>query len=381
MKDKILQNLKISYAQNREDIILDGFFSDRTRGFYVDIGAYDPDVESVTKLFYIKGWTGINVEPQPDRYKFFVNKRPKDINVNLGISNKQSKLQLRSYANQGWSTFSPQIKSEYEEHTDINTQSYTEIQVEVITLAALFEKYAVKEINFLKVDVEGLEYEVLEGNDWQKYRPEVLCIEANHIQKDWRKLIRSHGYSLVFFDGLNEYYTDNNSDRAKKFDYLKAVVFKEPIAHYALMDVFRMYSDRISSLEEGIATQQEELAAANAASTRLLKELEVARKEFEEIASLKRHIKRAVKRRVQKVDHQLTKKLTRQNNYRPQSIHAANKDKSSVELLRTARINDQANFEEFNKKKPNHPLLLPYSGSKKAVKKSVTRSRSKKAKT
>jgi hypothetical protein len=78
----------------------------------------------------------------------------------------------------------------------------------------------------LKVDVEGHEYEVLAGNDWSRFRPEVICIEADHIIKDWRPLLRKNGYKLVFFDGLNEYYADSKTDRAKKFNFIKHVLLE-----------------------------------------------------------------------------------------------------------------------------------------------------------
>jgi FkbM family methyltransferase len=215
---------KVFYSQNREDLILEAFFPDVEKGFYVDVGGYDPDVDSVTKLFYEKGWHGINVEPQPDRFKTFKKRRPKDINLNIGISNVQSNLTLRSYENQGLSTFSEKMQAEYAGSKDEGTQKYTDITIEVKTLKEVFSEHKVKQIHFMKVDVEGLEYEVLEGNDWSKYRPEVVCIESNHIVKDWRGLLKDNGYSLVFNDGLNDYYTDKKTDRHKKFDYVNLLL-------------------------------------------------------------------------------------------------------------------------------------------------------------
>ncbi len=82
----------IYYSQNREDIILDSFFPDVEEGFYVDVGAYDPDHDSVTKLFYLKGWHGINIEPQEKRHQLFVKKRKRDTNLNIGISSKSGSL-------------------------------------------------------------------------------------------------------------------------------------------------------------------------------------------------------------------------------------------------------------------------------------------------
>ena len=218
---KHLEN-KIYYSQNREDLLLEAFFPDIKDGFYVDVGAYDPDYDSVTKLFYKKGWSGINIEPQQNRYKKFVSARKRDINLNSGVSDKKGELTLRSYENGGLSTFSDEIKNSYSTETDPSIQAYEDITVPVITLKDIFATHAPdKTVNFMKVDVEGLEYEVLAGNNWDMYRPQVLCIEANHILKDWKQLLRKNGYKCVFFDGLNEYYVDTRNKTMKQFNYVE----------------------------------------------------------------------------------------------------------------------------------------------------------------
>jgi FkbM family methyltransferase len=222
-----LPDERIYYAQNREDLILESFFPDRERGFYVDVGACHPDVASVTKRFYLKGWRGINVEPQKNLYGLFVDRRKNDINLNIGISDRGTKLVLRNFVNnQGMSTMTPQLKAKYKNKSGNNTEDFEDITIDVITLKDLFDKYKVKSIQFLKVDVEGHEYEVLKGNNWNKYRPEVVCIEADHVIKDWRPLFKQNGYTKVFSDGLNEYYVDDNTDRAQKFDFIGHVLME-----------------------------------------------------------------------------------------------------------------------------------------------------------
>jgi FkbM family methyltransferase len=214
----------VYYSQNREDLVLLSFFPDVMKGFYVDVGAFDPDYDSVTKLFYLQGWSGINIEPQLNRWKLFQKKRKRDININAGIAEKEGKLILRAYKSEGLATFSNIIKDEYEQTPSGDNQVYTETTVPVAPLRKVLNAYHVEHIDFMKIDVEGLEYEVLASNDWEMYRPEVICIEANHIQKDWHPILRKAGYDLVFDDGLNEYFTDNRTDRKQKFDYVKDVV-------------------------------------------------------------------------------------------------------------------------------------------------------------
>ncbi len=200
---------RVYYAQNREDLILEAFFSGKNIGFYVDVGAYHPSHDSVTKRFYDRGWVGINVEPQPDMFALFEKERPKDTNLNLGVSDKAGKLQLRSYKNKGRSTFAQELKDEYEKTSEHDTEDYIDISVKVTTLKQIFTDQNVGELDFLKVDVEGFEFKVLDGNDWDRYRPKVICIEGDHILQDWHKLLQTHDYKKAFFDGLNEYYIDS----------------------------------------------------------------------------------------------------------------------------------------------------------------------------
>lgn len=217
---------RLYYSQNREDLILDALLSSVGKGFYVDVGAYDPDLDSVTKLFYLKGWSGINIEPQPNRIKYFIKRRERDINLNLGVSDKKGSLMLRSYYNQGLSTFDGDMKTSYEQEASEHTATYEDIRVQVTTLEDIFASRKISKIDFMKVDVEGLEYEVLKGNDWKKYRPAVICIEANHISKDWRELLAQAKYENVFFDGLNEYYADAFTNIKKNFDYIQYVIIE-----------------------------------------------------------------------------------------------------------------------------------------------------------
>ncbi len=214
----------VYYSQNREDLILQSFFPDVENGFYVDVGAFDPDYDSVTKLFYERGWHGINIEPQSDKCELFQKKRKRDATLNIGISSKESELVLRAYKSGGLATFSDKVKHGYEQVPDADTREFTEITVPVRPLGAVLTEQNVSHIHFMKVDVEGLEYEVLASNNWKKFRPEVICIEANHIEKDWRPLLKEVEYEFVFDDGLNHYYSDKHTARKNKFNFVEDVV-------------------------------------------------------------------------------------------------------------------------------------------------------------
>lgn len=195
-----------SYSQEQEDIILHEILKDVKEGFYVDIGANDPDVYSVTKLFYEEGWHGINVEPLPDQFEMLAEKRERDINLNIAIGNKQGLMDLH-FDGMG-STLSDKVVK------DNHLEDKETIPTVVWTLGRLFEEYAPADIHFCKIDVEGFEKEVLEGMDWS-YRPWVFCMESTkpgtHIpcHEEWEHILIEHGYELKKVHGINRYYVDS----------------------------------------------------------------------------------------------------------------------------------------------------------------------------
>jgi FkbM family methyltransferase len=242
------QPFVISHAQNREDIILSGFFKGVKKGFYVDIGANDPSQDSVTKFFYENEWSGINIEPIPRLYKQLVSARPRDINLNIGISSEAGSMTFREYPTMhGLSTFAKNIQKGYDglSKKEEKYKEFKEYEVAIETLQHVFEKNIAPnlEIDFMKVDVEGLEYEVLEGNDWEKFRPRVICIESNHMTKDWRPFLLDNRYKAVFFDGLNTYYiADEAKDAQKSFSYIETML-PTPVVDYRVVGILEYYKN------------------------------------------------------------------------------------------------------------------------------------------
>lgn len=212
-----------TYAQYNEDLILLTLFHEVEKGFYIDIGASYPTIDSVTRLFYDKGWSGINIEPIKGLHKQLQEERPRDVNLQCGIGEKSGQAVLREYKTaSGHSTFDTEQKKRTGTSLD-----YIDYEVPIKSLKEIFIDYKVQHINFLKIDVEGFEYQVIAGNDWNEFRPESICIEANHVSKDWRPILAQHGYKLFIADGLNEYYvaeeswhrTKDFAERIIKLDY------------------------------------------------------------------------------------------------------------------------------------------------------------------
>lgn len=243
------QEVKISYAQNREDIILEALVGDRRAGFYVDIGANDPHKDSVTKRFYLKGWHGLNIEPNKLLWERLEFDRPRDVNLQIGAGDQNGKKIYREYpGGNGLSTFSEDMKLENEQ---AYTGDYNDYEVEVKKLTTVFSEQHVESIDFMKIDVEGYEWEVIKGNDWDIYRPSVLCIEANHttrLQK-WHSFFDENEYEFVFFDGINEYYRDKRKGPWPEFLYPEAILAL-PVVTYTQYQEQSVLKTKISGLNK-----------------------------------------------------------------------------------------------------------------------------------
>ncbi|MEO6809318.1 MAG: FkbM family methyltransferase, partial [Isosphaeraceae bacterium] len=150
-REQVYEKL-VSYAQNHEDVLLHRAFRDQAAGFYVDIGANDPVFHSVTKLFYDRGWSGLNVEPNPAVYRTLQEGRPRDVNLNIGVSDREGTLTFYEVpAIHGWSTFMPDLAERFRRQG----LEVVERPVAVTTLVRLCERHVDRTIDFLKVDAEG----------------------------------------------------------------------------------------------------------------------------------------------------------------------------------------------------------------------------------
>lgn len=198
----------ISYCQDREDLILARFLADVEKGFYVDVGACVPVAGSVTKYFYDSLWHGINIEPLPWHFVEMCRQRPRDINLNTGISNVRGKAVLRTCG--GLSTLNHETAKIIEEKGEAVFQ---EIEISLCTLADVFDAYVGnKDVHFLKVDVETHEREVLESMDFTRYHPWIVVVESTFpntfepLHEEWEHLLTGNGYAFALQHTVNRYY-------------------------------------------------------------------------------------------------------------------------------------------------------------------------------
>jgi FkbM family methyltransferase len=198
----------VSYAQNFEDVMLARAFAAQATGFYIDAGAFHPDIDSVTRHFYESGWHGINVEPVATQHALLVNARARDVNLNIALGCQSGEMTLYDFSPLGVSTVDPAVAAEMRARNLVDRR----VKVQVRTLAEICLQYDVREVDFLKVDVEGHEGDVLAGLDWSRVRPRILVVEATRPMTQeptfasWEPLVLRHGYLFAWFDGLNRFY-------------------------------------------------------------------------------------------------------------------------------------------------------------------------------
>ncbi|WP_176456637.1 FkbM family methyltransferase [Bordetella genomosp. 4] len=257
----------VSYAQNLEDIMLWRALKSVSEGFYIDVGANDPETDSVTKLFYDRGWHGINIEPLQQHLKKLRADRPRDINLGCGAGAEPGQLKIWESNVRGWATMDAEVAARHEAEGN-KGQWHT---VDVRTLADICAEHGPADIHFLKIDVEGFEYEVLRGMDFTRFRPWIVVAEAtlpnSRIESyaQWETLLLQAGYLHAYSDGLNRFYVANEHQ-----DLLEALKYPPNVFDafntaktQALHDWALDNEARIKVLQQQVEQMSSEAAALN----------------------------------------------------------------------------------------------------------------------
>ena len=179
------------------------------KGCYVDVGAQHPVIDSVSKAFHERGWRGVHIEPVPEYARLLRQDRPDETVLEVALSDREGTLELNVIAETGLSTA---VDAYAQRHHAEHGFDCRRIQVLVLTLKSALQSLAGKDVHWLKIDVEGLEGQVLKGWDSQALRPWVMVIEAtipNSAETDyasWDPILTAANYQFVYFDGLNRFY-------------------------------------------------------------------------------------------------------------------------------------------------------------------------------
>jgi len=241
----------ISYAPNFEDVILMRAFRHVVDGFYIDVGASDPDLHSVTKAFYERGWRGINVEPLASNYEKLYTARPRDFNI-LAVAASES---------------CPQSGPRQDNAVGCRT------------LADISKEHAPDVIHFLRISVDGAEADVIGSADFVKFRPLVVLVRAKQqVSQEpnfarWEPLLTSARYRHVHFDGLNRFYLAEEAD-------------------VSLADALRtppnMFDEFVTIREHELRARNAELLAANAAAEEAIHRNQLVKFELDQLKSSRR---------------------------------------------------------------------------------------------
>lgn len=212
----LIKNSK-NFSQEGEDLFLIDFFKNKSEGFYVDVGAFHPFRINNTYALYKKGFRGINIDISATSIDFFNFARPDDTNLNIGASNKFENKIFFSKKNLSFhNTFSKSL-AESKIQNEPFKKKYT-IECKPLTQIIDDTKFSNKKIDFLNIDAEGHDYEVLQGLDLKKYSPKIICIEISPLvdekNKNYKntkifKYLLENNYKLIW-KGFNSFIFELN---------------------------------------------------------------------------------------------------------------------------------------------------------------------------
>jgi FkbM family methyltransferase len=202
-KAAVYSNLKyayhhISFSQEGEDGVLQRLFERKPEGFYVDVGSHHPQRFSNTYRFYLRGWNGINIDPLPGSKVRFDALRQGDINLELGISESTGELTYYSFEEPALNTFDPKVAASRD------SRLISKDRIQVLRLSDVLDRHLPpnQKIDFLTIDVEGLDLQVLRSNDWSRYRPSYVLAEALGM-RDVDQVINSELHAYMVAEGYS----------------------------------------------------------------------------------------------------------------------------------------------------------------------------------
>ena len=217
---------KKTYSEWGEDLFILKYFKNLDKGFYVDIGAYHPFFFNNTQLLFKKNWEGINIDINPVSIEMFNDARPNDCNISTAVSNKNKKY-INYYTKNMINILSTTIIGSAK--TSFLNNSFNIHQTKCRKLNDIISKtkFKNKKIDFLNIDTEKSEVDVLKSLNFNKYKPKLICVEIHLKDKNHLTLpLKSHPtylylkrkkYKIIWNKGYNFILAPNVPNKKNKF--------------------------------------------------------------------------------------------------------------------------------------------------------------------
>jgi len=280
----------VSYAQNREDVVLHRALKSVSKGCYVEVGANDPTLHSISRGFYEIGWSGLTIDPVHEFIHAHRQQRPEDTQVEAAITDAGvEEVVLHQISGTGLSTLDDFTAARHlKSGWDARDVTVPARRLDEVLQA---QGWADKPVHFLIVDVEGAEQSVLASIDLTQWRPWILVIEATQALstepafQSWEPAVVAAGYSFKLFDGLSRFYVaaEHEAELGSLLSY-PACVHDDYVEHAVLVDnaerdrLLTAATELTTALGAMTATSdaaESALAVANAEQDRLVVEHEV----------------------------------------------------------------------------------------------------------
>ena len=215
-----IRNLKFFFKNtlslDKEDLFIKKFFNKKKKGNYLDIGCFNPLLWNNTYLLYKRGWNGINVDMQRINIDLFNIARPNDINICCALYDKKKFLNLYNLKGENNSPVITINKDHAHKMRFLSNKNLIKKKIKTLTFSEMIKNYNIKinNIDFLNIDTEGSDFNILRSINIKKYKPKLICIEISQhtMQANKKKILnylKSNDYRFIYKRSASSFFKRN----------------------------------------------------------------------------------------------------------------------------------------------------------------------------